>query len=300
MAETQTSPSSITTPDGRTLVVHQGGAPDGFPIVVHHGSPAAGLVLERESAVAAERGLRVIGFDRPGYGGSDRKRGRTIGDVALDVEAILDALGLDRCITWGGSGGGPHALACAAVLGERCAAAFSISGVAPWGAPGLDWEAGMGADNVAEFVEAAKGEEALVAYLADAPYQFATVTPGDLVASIRSVVSDVDAEVMTEVIAEQWVAVMQYGLTQGPSGWIDDDLAMTSPWGFDVTAPRQGGVPVEIWHGGHDLMVPAAHSRWLADHVPGAVFRFFEDEGHVSLLERHMTVFYDAVARYTF
>jgi pimeloyl-ACP methyl ester carboxylesterase len=300
MAETQTPPSSISTPDGRTLVVHQGGASDGFPIVVHHGTPAAGLVLERESAIAAERGLRVIGFDRAGYGGSDRKRGRTVADVALDVEAILDALGLERCVTWGGSGGGPHALACAAVLGERCAAAFSISGVAPWAAPGLDWCGGMGADNVAEFLEAEKGEEALVAYLADAPYQLATVTAGDLVASIRSVVSDVDAEVMTERIAEQWVAVMQYGLAGGPSGWIDDDLAMTRPWGFDVAAPRPGDVPVEIWHGAHDLMVPAGHSRWLADNVPGAVLRFFDDEGHVSLLERHMPMFYDAVARYTF
>lgn len=301
MAETKTSSSSsITTPDGRTLVVHQGGAPDGFPVVVHHGTPAAGLVLERESALAAERGLRVIGFDRAGYGGSDRKPGRAVGDAALDVEAILDGLGLDRCVTWGASGGGPHALACATVLGERCAAAFSISGVAPWDAPGLDWAAGMGADNVAEFLEAAKGEEALVAYLADAPYQFSKITPGNLVDSIRSVVSDVDAEVMTEKIAEQWVAVIRYGIADGASGWIDDDLAMTRPWGFDVTAPRPGDVPVEIWHGAHDLMVPEAHSRWLADNVPGAVFRFYEDEGHVSLLERHMDVFYDAVARYTF
>jgi pimeloyl-ACP methyl ester carboxylesterase len=300
MAETQTSPESILTPDGRTLCVREGGAPDGFPVVIHHGSPAAGLLSERESAVAAERGLRLIGFDRPGYGGSDRKRGRTVADVALDVGVILDALGVERCVTWGASGGGPHALACAALLGERCRAAFSISGVAPWEAPGLDWKAGMGADNVAEFVEAAKGEEALVAYLADAPYQLATVTAGELVASIRSVVSDVDAEVMDEQIALLWVEVMGYGLAQGPGGWIDDDLAMTRPWGFDVTAPRRGDVPVEVWHGSHDLMVPPDHSRWLADNVPGAVFRFFEDEGHVSLLERHMPVFYDAIARYTF
>jgi pimeloyl-ACP methyl ester carboxylesterase len=300
MAETQTSPQSISTPDGRLLCVREAGAPGGFPLVVHHGSPSGAMFDERDSANAAARGLRLIGFDRPGYGGSDRHRGRTVADVAGDVAAILDALGLERFATWGGSGGGPHALACAARLGERCAAAFSISGPAPFDATGLDWTAGMGEDNVAEFLQAVRGEDALVAYLADAPYQLATVSAQELVPSIRSVLSDVDAAVMTEAIALRWVAVLQYGLAPGPGGWIDDDLALTGPWGFDVTAARAGACAVEIWHGGQDLMVPAAHARWLAQHVPGAQLTFLEAEGHVSLAERHMGHIYDAIARYTF
>lgn len=301
MAETtQTSPPPIVTPDGRTLVVREAGAPGGFPLVVHHGSPSGAMFDERESAAAAQRGLRLIGFDRPGYGGSDRNRGRTVADVAADVGVILDALGLERFVTWGGSGGGPHALACAARLGDRCVAAFSISGPAPFDAAGLDWTAGMGEDNVAEFIQAARGEDALVAYLADAPYQLATVSADELVPSIRSVLSDVDAAAMTEAIALRWVAVLQYGLKPGPGGWIDDDLALTGSWGFDVTAPRVSPGAVEIWHGGQDLMVPAAHARWLAEHVPGARLTFFEAEGHVSLAERQMGAIYDAIARYTF
>ena len=300
MAETKTSATAVTAPDGRTILVHEAGDPTGRPLVVHHGSPSAGLCSERGHVQAVEHGIRLIGFDRAGYGGSDRNHGRSVADVAADVAAIIEALGVTRFVTWGSSGGGPHALACAALLPDRCAASICVSSLAPIDAEGLDWMAGMGTENVAEFEAALAGEEALVAYLADAPTQLASASAEEIAPSMRTVLCPADAEVLTDELAEDWVRVLQHGLMAGPGGWIDDDLAFLRDWGFDARAPRLGDVPVEVWHGGQDLMVPPAHGQWLAANVPGATLSFFEDEGHVSLLEHQMPLIYDAIARYTF
>jgi pimeloyl-ACP methyl ester carboxylesterase len=244
--------------------------------------------------------MRLIGFDRAGYGGSDRRPGRRIADVAGDVAAILDALGVERFATWGSSGGGPHALACAYLLADRCSGAISVSGVAPIDAVGLDWLAGMGTENIAEFRAAMAGEAALVAYLDDGPAALARARAQEIVPSMRTVLSPVDAAVLTDELAEEWVRSLHHGLAAGPGGWIDDDLAHIADWGFDVCAPRPGDVPVEIWQGRQDLMVPPAHGDWLVANVPGATPAFFDDEGHVSLFERQMPLLYDAIARYTF
>jgi pimeloyl-ACP methyl ester carboxylesterase len=300
MAETQTLRKPVVTPDGRTLLVHEAGDPTGWPLVVHHGTPGAGICGERAHACAAERGLRLIGFDRAGYGGSDRHPGRRIADVAADVSTILDALGAERFATWGSSGGGPHALACASLLPDRCSGAIAISGVAPMDAEGLNWLAGMGSENIAEFRAAMAGEAALVAYLDDGPAELAQARAQDIVPSMRTVLSPIDAAVLTDELAEDWVRILRHGLGAGPGGWIDDDLAHIVDWGFDVRAPRRGDVPVEIWQGRHDLMVPPAHGEWLGANIPGATFTCFDEEGHVSLFERQMPLLYDAIARYTF
>lgn len=297
MPETTTTPTDLLTPDGRKLQVHEGGDPSGRPVVVHHGSPSAGVHYSEDAALAGERGLRLIGFDRAGYGGSDRRRGRRVADVATDVALIADALELERFATWGSSGGGPHALACAALLPDRCAVAISVSGVAPFGAPGLPWLDGMGAGNVAEFVAAMQGEAALVAHLGDGPEQLCDAEPEDLVPTWKSVLSPVDAETLTDEIAAHAILVMRHGLACGAGGWIDDDLAFLCDWGFAMSDIR---VPTEIWHGAHDLMVPPAHGKWLAANVPGCDFHFYEDEGHMSLLAHHMPHIFDAIARYTF
>src|SRR3954471_23462564 len=132
----------VATPDGRTLEVHDGGDPAGRVVVSHHGTPGSGVPYERGEALAAERGLRLIGYDRPGYGGSDRHHGRAVADAAADVAAILDAPGGQRFAPLAASGGGPHALACATLLADRCAVAITVAGVAPFSADGLDWSAG--------------------------------------------------------------------------------------------------------------------------------------------------------------
>jgi pimeloyl-ACP methyl ester carboxylesterase len=290
---------TVRTDDGRSLDAHDDGG-DGPVVVWHQGSPQTGAPLTPVLEAARVRGMRHVSYARPGYGGSTARPGRSVADAADDVRAIADALGIERFAVAGASGGGPHALACAALLGDRCAVAMCVSSPAPVDAEGLEWLAGMGADNVAEFRAAMRGEAALIAHLGDGPSQLADVSADELVPAIKSVLSGVDASVFTDALAENWVRVLRYGLAPGAGGWIDDDLALLGDWGFDLRGPRPAGVPVEIWHGGHDLMVPASHGEWLASHVPDASFMFFEDEGHVSLFERQMSLIYDAIARYTF
>jgi pimeloyl-ACP methyl ester carboxylesterase len=289
--------SRVTTPDGRALEVHEAGDPRGRAVVVHHGTPGAGLLYARHDPVARELGLRLIGYDRPGYGGSDRHPGRSVADAAADVAAILDALGVERFATWGASGGGPHALACAALLADRCAGAVSVAGVAPYGAEGLDWMAGMGDDNVREFTAALAGEAPLAAVLEPQLDELRGASPADLVAALRSVLSDVDAAALTDELGVFLAQQCDHGLARGVAGWIDDDLAFARGWGFGLDALD---VPVVLWQGEHDLMVPPAHGRWLGEHVAGAELRFSEDDGHVTLLETRMPAILAAISRYTF
>ena len=150
----------VETPDGRTLGVHEAGDPAGLPVVFHHGSPGSGLLYDRWIENAEAQGIRLLGYDRPGYGRSTPKPGRSVADAAADVLAIADALGLGRFASWGFSGGGPHALACAALLPDRCFAVVSLASVAPFvGAPGLEWYEGMGEGNVREFAAVLAGPD---------------------------------------------------------------------------------------------------------------------------------------------
>src|SRR4051812_11148159 len=240
----------VTTPDGRTLAVCLAGDPDGRAVVVHHGTPGAGTLYVRHAEAAAARGLRLIGYDRPGYGGSDRHHGRAVADAAADVSAILDALGIERFATWGASGGGPHALACAALPADRCAVAVTVAGVAPFGAGGLDWSAGMGEDNVAEFRAAVAGEAVLDEFLAGHLPALREIRGEDLVGAMRSLLSDVDAQALTDALGDHFAAQFRHGLAPGAAGWIDDDLAFVDDWGFPLEAIS---APVHVWQGAHDL-----------------------------------------------
>ena len=148
---------TVELADGRSLELHELGDPDGFPVVFHHGTPGSGTLYARW----ATPGVRLIAYDRAGYGGSTRSPGRAVVDVVADITAVADALGLERFATWGLSGGGPHSLACAALCDERLVAAATLAGVGPWNADGLDWLAGMGEGNLEEFDLVLAGEEAL-------------------------------------------------------------------------------------------------------------------------------------------
>src|SRR5260221_10564616 len=140
----------IGTPDGRMLAVDEGGDASGVPVLVHYGTPGSRLLYEPHVRDAEERGIRLFSYDRPGYGGSSRDAGRTIASCAADVTAICDALGIDRFCVWGISGGGPHALATAALIPDRVAAAAALAPVAPFDAEGLDFYDGMGEQNIEE------------------------------------------------------------------------------------------------------------------------------------------------------
>jgi pimeloyl-ACP methyl ester carboxylesterase len=270
----------VATPDGRSLEVMVAGPREGLPLIHHGGTPVAALPFRPLIETAAERGMRFVTYSRPGYASSDVCHGRTVAAAGADVVAILEALQADTFVTMGWSGGGPHALACAAVLPERCRAAATIAGVAPYRAEGLDWLTGQGEENVEEFEAAARGERALTAWLTEAAEDMADVAADDVVAVLGDLMSDVDKAALTGDYAEWTAASFRKAVSTGIAGWRDDDLAFMQPWGFEL-----GGItrPIAIWQGGQDRMVPYAHGEWLAAHIPTARVHLLPDDGHLSI-----------------
>jgi pimeloyl-ACP methyl ester carboxylesterase len=271
---------TVAGPDGRALRVREFGDPDGVPLVGHHGTPGSGGFYASWLADAAERGIRLIGYDRPGYGGSDRHKGRSVADAAADVEAICDQLGLDRILTHGRSGGGPHALACAALLPDRVAAAATLCSVGPFDADDLDFLAGMGEDNIVELGAAVEGEEKLAPLLEQLTAGMLAAEPEALAEEIESLLSPPDVAVVNAGLAAELIDSFHTGVGETRVGWIDDDLAFVRHWGFDLASIR---VPVALWQGHQDLMVPLAHGEWLAARIPGVDAHLSPQDGHLSL-----------------
>ena len=272
---------SIRLADGRALEYQVEGPADGVPLVFHHGTPSAAARFATLADSAVRRGLRLVTASRAGYAGSTAKPGRTVADVVSDTGELLDALGADRFVTLGASGGGPHALACAALLPGRCVAAATIGGVAPYDADGLDFLAGMGEDNVVEFGAAAEGTDALLAVIDPQAAVLGQVAAADLAAAFGNLVSEVDVAAMTGPILDWLAESTRRAVSASSDGWRDDDLAFVSDWGFRLD---RIDTPVAIWQGGQDLMVPPSHGHWLAAHVSGATSHFDPDEGHLSIL----------------
>lgn len=272
----------LTVPvGGRTLDVIVSGPPEGRPFVFHHGTPSCKVQFEPFVQAATERGLRTVTYSRPGYGGSGRHEARSVGDAAADVAAILDAIGAESAVTAGASGGGPHALACAALLPDRIGACATIAGCAPYGVDGLDFMAGMGEANIVEFGMALRREDdELVDFMEKYVKETADATPEDIVESLRSLLPPIDAEALRGDLGLFFVESDKEAFRTGIWGWFDDDIAFTESWGFDL-----GGidVPVCVWQGDQDLMVPIAHGEWLASNVAGAKAELRPDEGHLSI-----------------
>jgi pimeloyl-ACP methyl ester carboxylesterase len=272
---------AIRLPDGRALEVSIDGADSGLPVLFHHGTPSAGLLFPPLVAAAAKRGLMIVAYSRAGYAGSTARPGRSVADVVPVIGAIMDEIGHDRFLTMGWSGGGPHALACAAMLPGRCLAAASIAGIAPYNGLGDQWLAGMGQENIDEFGLAMQGEEQLSAWLEKEGPPLRQVTPSDVAAALGGLVSETDRAAVTDEFAEFLARCFRKGVSSGFAGWRDDDLAFVREWGFDLA---EIAVPVAIWQGEQDRMVPFSHGQWLAEHVPGARSRLHRDQGHLSLM----------------
>src|SRR5512133_2556158 len=249
---------ALALSDGRALEVEVSGPDGGIPLVVHHGTPGERSQYPPFVEAAAARGLRFVSYSRPGYGGSSRQPGRAVADCAADTAAILAHLGADRCYTVGASGGGPHALACAALLADRVLACATVAGVGPFGAQDLDFLEGMGRENHLEFGAALAGPAELQAYLEQEAQGFAGVTGEQVAAALGDLVSAVDVAALTGDVASYVAASFRQALANAIWGWFDDDLAFTRPWGFDLDGI---GVPVVVWQGGQDRMVPFDHGR---------------------------------------
>jgi pimeloyl-ACP methyl ester carboxylesterase len=281
-----TAVPTIATPDGRSLCVHDAGDPTGFPVLMHHGTPMSGLPYGAHDALAREQRIRLLGYDRPGYGGSTRHAGRRVADCAADASAIADALSLERYGSWGISGGGPHVLACAALSDERLVAVASLAAVAPIGADGLDWLEGMGEENHVEFGKAREGEAALRPYLeTEAAGILAAADAEDLVRVMETLLGPADRAVLTGAFAEYLLDTDRHGLAPGIDGWLDDDLAFDAEWGFDIASIDR---PVLLLHGEDDRFVPVSHGRWLAARIPGVDARIDASDGHLTLIERRL------------
>jgi pimeloyl-ACP methyl ester carboxylesterase len=272
--------ADVYLPDGRVLRAYDtredgidgapGNADSPIPVFWLHGSPNVGSPPEPLFAAAAANGLRWVSYDRPGYGGSSPHEGRSVASAAADVAAVADALGLGRFAVLGHSGGGPHALACAALLPGRVGAVVSGSAPAPFDAAGLDWFADSPPGIAAENRAAADGRAALEAH-------WATAEPEDMNAFFT------EADLAALDGRWSWLAgVAGQAIAQGNEGYLEDTLAGVRPWGFTLDAIR---VPVLIMHGTQDKLVPMAHGEWLAAHCPAAESRFVPDAGHITVLD---------------
>ncbi|MDQ6855492.1 MAG: alpha/beta hydrolase [Candidatus Dormibacteraeota bacterium] len=271
----------VTSADGRKLQVAEWGAPNGTPVFNLHGTPGSRLGRDPDETLYERLDMHLVTYDRPGYGGSDRQRGRRVVDAVADVVSIADALGFDQFVVGGGSGGAPHALACGALLKDRVLCTFALVPVAPFEALGeREWMRGQAPANVREVAAALAGEEKLMEQLGADVEKMRTDALNvldfdeDLHSSDRAVMAREDVQrVFREMLAE--------AISQGPVGWVDDDLAILSPWGFDVSSVRG---PVVLAYGANDTLTPRAHGEYLARTIPGAEVRIM-DTGHLAAME---------------
>jgi len=279
----------FTLSDGRNVAVAEWGDPDGIPVFMIHGTPGGRIGWWIDPTIYARFGIRRFTIDRAGYGESTRQPGRIVADFVPDILAVADALGLGRFVITGGSGGGPHVLALAAMAHDRVIRCMAHVSVAPYEAEGLDWIAGQTHGNVLEYNAALKGEDAsrtLLTGLREEAMSRLAAGRIDWLGDDYELPETDMAQIRKHFEIEK--ANMYYGLALGVDGWVDDNIAFTKPWGFDVGDIH---VPVVLVYGRSDVLVPAAHGDWLAAHIPGAEAWVNEDAGHMgddSTVERDM------------
>jgi len=271
----------ISLKTGRVLDVAVAGPEDGTPLVFHHGGPGARMLFEPFIEATVTRGLRYVSYSRPGFGGSTRQPGRIVADCSTDTASILDELGAERFFVTGWSAGGPHALACAALLLQRVIAAATIAGVAPYGAKNLDWSAGQNKETVEKMEAAHAGRlDEFQSLLEREEPTFRNVTGDQIIAALGDL-PDVDKAVLNGSVGDFLAANIREAYRNGIWGMYDEDIAFARDWGFDLSRIN---VPVAVWQGAKDRMVPFAHGQWLANNVHGAEAHLLPEDGHLSLV----------------
>jgi pimeloyl-ACP methyl ester carboxylesterase len=275
----------LDLPDGRSLQVATLGEPSGKTVLFHHGTPGSANLVKMLAPLAEDGSLFVVTTSRAGYGKSSRLEGRDVASVVSDARAALDALGRRDYVVVGWSGGGPHALACAALDAPRCRGAWSLAGVVPTGLD-FDWTEGMGPENVEEFAMAQEGGPEYEASMAAYGEAFVNARPDNVVELFGGLLSEPDRAAFEPLERrEAFVESLHQGFESGWRGFFDDDQAMMKAWGFDPTTIT---VPVAVWFGDHDLMVPRTHGEWLTKSLPTATEYFFPGDGHVTLVINHL------------
>ncbi|HTS99476.1 MAG TPA: alpha/beta hydrolase [Streptosporangiaceae bacterium] len=255
----------VKAPGGRRLSVESLGDPAGIPVFLMHGSPGSRNGPNPRGPVLYRLGVRLICYDRPGYPGSDRFPGRTVADAAGDVKAIAEYFGIDRFSVVGRSGGAPHALACAALLKDQVICAAALGSLAPYDADeGLDWAAGMAESNVRAYECAAENSTALESTLDER----AVHVRGDSESLLKELWPELgrdDKNVMGDIALRRIIAETHAdALRESANGWIDDVIALSRPWGFDLSDII---APVKLWHGSDDVFSPPSHTHWLAKRI---------------------------------
>jgi len=268
----------VQTADGRRLTYRDAGDPGAAAVFSHHGTPGSRLDRHpEEDAMIADLGLRMITYDRPGYGESDPHPGRHVVDAAADVAAIADHLGVERFNVVGTSGGGPHALACSARLTDRISRVGVVVGVGPSDDPDFDFLTGMDQLNLDEFAAARESQEALAAYLQPFVDQ-AQRDPDALLDELAEHLPPADQEVFRR---PQFRALGKESLAesvrQGSRGWADDDRAFATGWGFPLA---EATCETRLWQGEMDVLVPRAHCAYLGERLPNARFELIPGAGH--------------------
>lgn len=276
----------VRTADGRLLLVEMAGPEHGVPVVSHHGTPGSRYRDREMIELGAARGLRHVSCSRPGYEGSDRLAGRRIADCAQDLEAIVDQLGLESCFVVGESGGGPYALAQAALLPERVRGVSVIAGAAPFGAEGLDWFGGMAKENREEFDAVREDDAVSLAFLGARLEEFSSAAdPQQIEKALGDLATDADRQSLKrEGVEEDVMLIWRRIGTGGPWGWFDDGKALFEDWGFSLD---QIETEVAVWHGEDDRALPAAHGRWVADNLPKVRLHLCRGDGHSSIMDRY-------------
>jgi pimeloyl-ACP methyl ester carboxylesterase len=272
---------AATAPDGRTLTYAEWGDPGGFPVFSLHGTPGSRFGRHYDESKYTEAGARVITYDRPGYGGSDRHRGRRVVDCVDDVAALADHLGFEQFAIIGGSGGGPHALAVAARLPSRVRRATCAVGLVPYDTRDFDFFEGMDPQNVQEFGWALAGEDVLVPELEREAAEMLDRIARDP-AKVLGDEWDLPEADRAELARPERHDVIRHQMgeafSNGVWGWVDDDLCFLQPWGFDVA---EIDIPTRVVYGTTDVLVPRGHGEWLARHVPRAEVIVEHDQGHL-------------------
>lgn len=272
----------VLAADERKLAVESWGTSDGIPVFLLHGTPGSRHGPRPRGIVLHRLNVRLISYDRPGYGGSDRHPGRIVRDAAADIRRIADHFGIDRFSVVGRSGGGPHALAAMSALRDRVEKAAVLVSLAPPDAKGLDWYAGMTSHNVEEYQNTRAGRAATEARLVDQARRI-KADPEGLLRSLRPELTTTDRRIVEDVVMRRLLTeTYAEAFRESAYGWIDDVLALRSPWGFDLDTIK---APTLLWHGQDDTFSPVRHTQWLAEQIPNSELFIEPGAAHFAAME---------------